>query len=626
MRKGIVMFVVALLLFSTLPSQKNHVAEAAGELITVQLKHDVDKLSVLSFSVKGTFKEVTSGKSLVAGKTYTVKVESGQLGLYEGSTLITRRTELSIKPAGISPSHLITLNGKIKRSYMGTINLKVFDKYVQPENVLPLEQYVEGVLPGEINGSYHMQAMKAQAIAARSYAKHALNSKRPLDDTINYHRYLGYDKQYHDLIKATYETKDKVLSYNGKVIDAVYSASNGGHTETNSGAFQLGGSVDLPYFPAKVDPYDPILPSNVTLYKTQFSLSGLDINNPDAWWSKAEKNAIFASQVKRMFLANEHENAKVVDVNSFTISDERTKGKRMKSASVAFTYIMKDNSGKVITDAVGAAKKFSKQLTLTSSQFRYALQLRSTLVTSFKSTTQDYQVSVLGYGHGAGMSQTGADAMAEKGKGFREILAFYYPGTVITNDKTTTIPTTALQMTGVVNYEGTKIRKSASITSAELGKTKLNQKIIILGKSGEWFKVKAGTITGYMNEHYITLGQTISYKDGITPITSGQILNLGSPIVSKNNTLYVPMPGLATRYKMKLSYTSSNFTIVDGSRKVVASHLSKYATVNGKKIALTAKPEKYYNKIYVPLAFLKQTGLVPSYYDEKAEQVLWLNK
>ncbi|ANC78809.1 hypothetical protein ABE65_019205 [Fictibacillus phosphorivorans] len=623
MRKGIVLFVVALLLFSVLPV-KNKVADAAESEVNVSLIHEVDQLSALDFSLKGTFKEVTSGRSLVAGKTYTVKVENEQIGLYDGSTLMIRQTELSLKPAGISPSHLTTLNGKVKRSYMGTMNFKVEGEYVRPVNSIPVEEYIQGVLPGELYQSYHIHTMRSQAIVARTYL-HYWVGRKPVTDTVSFQRYVGYSMDYHNFIKAAIETKGKVLSYNGKIIDGVYSSSNGGHSETNTGAWPSG-TVDFPYFPAKPDPYDVKSTDSETIYKTQFSLTGLDVNNTEAWWSKEEKNPVFASQLKRMFLSNDYKNAKVIDVNSFTISDELTKGKRIKSANVAFTYVMRDANGKVIIDDKGTVKKFNKQLTLTGSQFKYALQVNSTLVTSFIPTTVDYQVSVVGNGHGVGMSQTGANVMAKQGKGFREILAFYYPGTVITNDKTTTIPTTALQMTGLVNYEGTKIRKSASITSAELGKTKLNQKIIILGKSGEWFKVKAGTITGYMNEHYITLGQTISYKDGITPITSGQILNLGSPIVSKNNTLYVPMPGLATRYKMKLNSTSSNFTVVDGSRKVVASHLSKYATVNGKKILLTAKPEKYYNKVYVPLTFLKQTGLVPSYYDEKAEQVLWLNK
>ncbi len=625
MKKGIIMFAVALLLLSALPVKKSDVAKAAGTEVPVSLIEDVKSLSTLTFSLKGTFKEIGSGSSLLAGKTYTVKVENGQLGLYDGSTLITKRTDLSLKPAGVSPSHLTTLNGKVKRSYMGTMNFKVEGNFVRPVNILPLEEYIQGVLPGELYASYHIHTKRTQAIVARTYTTHWLG-KKTINDTTSFQRYVGYSTQYHDFIKAAYETRGKVLNYNGKTIDAVYSASNGGYSETNTGAWPGPNAVNLPYFPAKADPFDPKTSDSETIYKTQVSLAGLDVINPDAWWnSNKEKNPVFASQLKRMFLPDE-DDAMVVDVTSFAISDERTDGKRIKSADVSFTYIMKDATGKVVTDESGMAKKFSQQLKLTGTQFKYALQINSTLVTLFTSGATEYKVAVVGNGHGVGMSQTGANAMAKQGKGFREILAYYYPGTVITNDKTTTIPTTALQVTGTVNYEGTNIRKTASKDSASLGTAKLNQKVTVIGKSGEWFKVKAGTITGYMQEPYVTIDQTISYKDGITPITSGQILNLGSPIVAKNNTLYVPMPGLATRYKMKLSSTSSNFTVVDGSRKIVASHLSKYATVNGKKILLTAKPEKYYNKIYVPLAFLKQTSLVPSYYEEKAEQVLWINR
>jgi stage II sporulation protein D len=622
MKKRVIMLVVTLLLISSFQVKNSHTAEAASPVVSVLLKEDVKNLSTLTFSLKGSFKEAFSGKSLLAGKTYTVRVENDLLGLYDGSQLVTKRSELSLKPAGVSTSHLTTLNGKVKRTYLGTMNFKVEDTFIRPVSVLPLEEYIQGVLPGEIYGSYHIHAMKAQAIAARTYATYWLGRKT-FDDTIAFHRYVGYSPQYHDFIKATYETKGKVLTYNGKTIDAVYSASNGGYSETNTGAWPGGNA--LPYFPAKADPYDAKMAHSRSVSKTQVTLTGLDVNNPDAWWNGdngKEKNPAFASQVKKMAIPNE--DAKVVDINAFTIDSERTEGKRVKRADVSFTYIKKDSTGKVVTNEKGAAKKFEADVTLSGSQFRYAAQLNSTYVTSFTPTTSEYKVTALGNGHGVGMSQTGADAMGKKGKGFREILAFYYPGTIITHDKTSNIPTTALQVKGTINYQGTNIRKTP--TGSVITTGKLGQSVTVIGKSGAFFKVKTGTITGYINEHYVDIHQTISYKNGITPITSGQILYLGSPIVSKNNTLYVPMPSLASRYKMKLSSTSSNFTVVDGSRKITASHLSKYATINGKIILLTAKPEKYYNKIYVPLAFLKQTGLSPSYNDEKAEQVLWINR
>lgn len=626
MKKRIIMFVVALLLLSAFSVQNKNVAEAAGMNVPVTLKEEIVNLTTLTFSLKGSFTEVISGVSLQAGKTYTVKVENAYLELYDGSKLITRGSKLSLQPASVSPSHLTTLNGKVKRSYMGTMNFRVEGfKYIRPVNVLPLEEYVQGVLPGELHGNFHIHAMRAQAIAARSYVTYALSRNLiNINDTTSFQRYEGYSPESHDFIKATYETAGKVLTYNGKTIDATYYSSNGGHTETNLGAWPGGNTVNLPYYPAKPDPYDekPLYSRSVS--KTQVSLLGLDVNNPTVWWdspNNVEVNSKFASQVKRMAIPTEE--AKVVDVTSFTISDERTEGKRVKRADVTFTYIKKDESGKVVTDEKGEAKKFSGQVTLTGDQFRFAAELNSTFVTSFVTTSSEYKVTALGNGHGVGMSQTGANGMANKGKGFREILAFYYPGTTITNDRSTIIPTTALQVKGTINYEGTNIRKTPS--GEVITKGKLGQSVTVVGKSGVMFKVKTGTVTGYINEHYVDIHQTISYKKEITPITSGQILYLGT-IVSKNNTLYVPMPGLASRYKMKLSSTSSNFTVVDGTRKVVASHLSKYATVNGKKILLTAKPEKYYNRIYVPLAFLKQTGLSTSNYEEKAEQVLWINK
>jgi stage II sporulation protein D len=183
MKKRIIMLVVTLLFISSFQFQKSDVAEAASPEVSVFLKEDVKSLSTLTFSLKGSFKEAFSGKSLLAGKTYTVKVENDLLGLYDGSQLITRRSDLSLKPAGVSTSHLTTLNGKVKRSYLGTMNFKVEDTFIRPVNVLPLEEYIQGVLPGEIYGSYHIHAMRAQAIAARTYATHWLGRKT-IDDRL----------------------------------------------------------------------------------------------------------------------------------------------------------------------------------------------------------------------------------------------------------------------------------------------------------------------------------------------------------------------------------------------------------------------------------------------------------
>ncbi|WNB92514.1 SpoIID/LytB domain-containing protein [Bacillus sp. NEB1478] len=628
MRKWSIGFIAVLLVFSSILFTKPNTANAADTNVSVLLKEDIQNVSSLSFISKGSFKESVSGRTLTSDKKYTVKLLKGELHLYDGSKFITKGKELTVQPSSVSISHVTTLLGKVERTYLGTMKFSIeAATYIRPINILPVEEYVKGVVPGEMGSAFKLHALRAQAIAARTYVMYALSLKRSVNDTASFQRYVGYSKYYNDSIKAAYETRGKVLTYNGKLIESLFSSSNGGFTETNVGAWPAVGAVKLPYFPAKADTYDPKKVSSSKFYKTQITLTGLDLKNPELWWdSVKERDTKLTDELKKRFLTA-GQSAKIVSINSFTLSKERTSGKRIKQADFNITYFAKDSSGNVIADSNNSVKRLYKKVTLNADQIKYALSLKSKYVSAVKTTTTDYQLTILGYGHGVGLSQYGAQSMASKGLGFRDILKFYYPGTVIQNDKITTIPTTPLQVTGTINYEGVNIRKTATTDSASLTKGKLNQSLTILGKTGEWFKVKIGSYTGYVVEDYVNVKETISYKNGITPITSGKVQSLGASIIRDGSTLYVPISGLTKRYNMKYTYywSSQSFAIVDGARKVSASLTNNTATVNGKKITLSVRPKMINKNVYVPVTFLKQTGLT-SYYEEKAEGVLWINK
>jgi stage II sporulation protein D len=572
MKRVFLSLIVAVVIVGSIIFTKN-AANATDPNVSVLLKEDIQNVSAISFSVKGTFKESYSNKTLTAGKKYTVKKVSGELRLYDGSKLILKGKTLSLRPTSVSVSNLTTLYGKVERTYLGTMKFTIENStYIRPVNIIPIEEYVKGVVPGEMNSSYHMHALRAQAIAARSYVTYALSKKRSINDTASFQRYVGYHKGYNDSIKAAFETRGKVLTYKGQTIEALYSASNGGFTETNVGAWPSMNTVKLPYYPAKADPYDNKQSWNHSFYKKQISLTGLDLKNPDKWWGNVTEKDVKLTEVLKKSLVVSGQTIKILDITSFNLTNLRTDGKRIKQSDFNVIYILKNSSGKVVKDTKGEVKRISKKITITPDQLKYGLSMRSKYVGSVKTTTILYQLTVLGNGHGVGMSQTGAGVMANKGKGFREILAFYYPGTVIKNDKTNSTPTTAIQLTGTINYEGVNIRKSPSTSAAKVTSGKLGQSATILGKTGVWFKIKVGALTGYINEEYVNVHQSISYKNGITPITSGKIQYLGAPIKRENNTLYVPMSGLAKRYGMKYNYytSSQNIIIMNGTKKVVA--------------------------------------------------------
>lgn len=134
------------------------------------------------------------------------------------------------------------------------IRVKVTRDGTDSIRLLELEEYLRGVVPSEMPASWPMEALKAQAVASRTYAMRKIEkrSKYPfdVDDTTNYQAFrLGYSKPTTDL--AIEKTKDMYLTYDGAVIDAVFSSSNGG--SITSAAERWGG--DVPYLIAKPDPF-----------------------------------------------------------------------------------------------------------------------------------------------------------------------------------------------------------------------------------------------------------------------------------------------------------------------------------------------------------------------------------
>ncbi len=137
-----------------------------------------------------------------------------------------------------------------KRWYRGSLIVENRGGNIVVINDLPLEDYILGVVPSEMPSKWSYEALKAQAIAARSYAI-ANRGKRAsrgydLKDTPEDQAYGGASSETYSTNKAVIETKGIVVTYNKKVIPAYYSASAGGHT-VNSGQVW---NRDLPYLRA----------------------------------------------------------------------------------------------------------------------------------------------------------------------------------------------------------------------------------------------------------------------------------------------------------------------------------------------------------------------------------------
>lgn len=248
------------------------------------------------------------------------------------------------------------------------------------DNVL-LEDYVMGVVSGEMPISFNDEALKAQAVTARTYAlKKASNSKNDYDvlDTTANQVYLddqdlinkwngSYDKNKQRVKNVVTDTKGEVLLYNNELIDALYFSTSNGYTENSEDIF----SSEKPYLKSVDSKWDevesPVFKTNVEVSKSTFFFNlGLELSD------------------------------KVVITNL-----SRTNTGRVKEL-----YI---NGSKFSSNAV------VKAFNLKSSSFDISVNENNNVV-----------FSVSGFGHGVGMSQYGANGMAKEGADYKKILNHYY--------------------------------------------------------------------------------------------------------------------------------------------------------------------------------------------------------
>ncbi|WP_258728226.1 SpoIID/LytB domain-containing protein [Bacillus atrophaeus] len=357
---------------------------------------------------------------LAGGTNYNLNISNGKLNL---ENIKTYGNSLRIKPETYSTSNRISLNGK---EYLGTVNFSIeSSKYIRPVNEnIPFEDYLKGVVPNEMPASWSLEALKAQSVAARTYSITKAGST--VADTTAFQVYGGYSWNANST-KAVEQTKGKVLKYNGSLITAAYSSSNGGYTEASNEVW----ASSVPYLIAKKDTKDPQSTWTLTLSKQQLDTNSLDLNKPASWWSSTnETNSAQLAGIKNWIMKNKETSAaslKIKSIEDLSFSGT-TQGQRAKTASLKVNYIVKNSTGSYDSNK-------STTITVPVTELRTmigASAFKSTYVTVKKDTSK-YTISGKGYGHGIGMSQYGAKARAESGDSYSTILKFYYPGTTLTN-------------------------------------------------------------------------------------------------------------------------------------------------------------------------------------------------
>jgi stage II sporulation protein D len=163
----------------------------------------------------------------------------------------------AVPPLVIRPTKkaLLALDG---RTYRGKLELAAQEEFLRVVNVAPLESYLQGVVAGEVPYGWPAEALKAQAVAARSYALANLVKGKPYDlySDVRSQVYLGVAGEKASTTKAVTDTAGEVVLYGGKVATTYYFSTSGGKTASAADVF----GFSVPYLVSRPDPWDKASP------------------------------------------------------------------------------------------------------------------------------------------------------------------------------------------------------------------------------------------------------------------------------------------------------------------------------------------------------------------------------
>lgn len=324
---------------------------------------------------------------------------------------------------------------EVDRSYPGVLEIRVDHRgLLMAIDELPLEEYLKGVVPSEMPATYPLEALKAQAVAARSEtiakigAKH-LNDPFDLCAHVHCQAYTGLTKQTAATDSAVEATRGEMLTINNKVVEAVYSACCGGHLEDKAVVWN---PPNMPHLIAHWDSPDVHRLNQIDLTKERDLRNWVD-SSPSVWCNPSLRKGLPPSLV-RSELAFRWD----VTYSRYELEDIiRKKTGEDFGELIDIIPLKRGKSGRLIEIEIqGTKKNLTIQRELNIRNVLSNKYLRSAcfyieVITSPQGQPVQFKIKGAGFGHGVGMCQVGAGIMGFSGKTYREIIKHYYPGTII---------------------------------------------------------------------------------------------------------------------------------------------------------------------------------------------------
>ena len=418
-----------------------------------------------SIDVSGTYMLEDGSMLFGDGTQMTVVLRSGRLVLHVGQVAMQMGDSMKLIRCESEPSGGLSINGS--NLYEGDLRLTVASDVIRPVLYIHVEDYLLGVVPYEMGDSFPLEALKAQAIAARTYAlrKSGSDGDYDVEDTTNDQAFRGRSASSPLSEQAVRETEGLVGTYKGKLAECFYSASNGGQTELGQHVWPTSEPDAYGYMDMRDDPYDYENDASVVKRYTVTKKAAKTGVGEALHIALAEE---LAPELTAMGKEASADCVRIDEVLSVEAITPRFEGDSRLMTEMRFVLrlsvrdcLYRDPGEPAATPTLAASASpeptptptprptatpvysaytaLDDVFTVTLPIFPTVEQAMGLSISTAKNeliTVTDigsaFMIESRRYGHGVGMSQRGAEQMARRyGKTCEDILAFYYPGMIV---------------------------------------------------------------------------------------------------------------------------------------------------------------------------------------------------
>jgi len=348
----------------------------------------------------------------------------------------SKTSAFMVQPGSGNVPGVVRINGDDTKRYRGGLEvLRLSGSDMTVINVVSMEEYLYGVVPYEIQASSHPEALKAQAVAARTYTVNNLRKYERLCfnlcPTTYSQVYKGFNGEAASTNKAVDDTKGEIVTYNGKPASVFYFSSSGGRTEDVKNVW---GSDGYPYLISVEDKYES---GDSWHYNWEVSFTAQKIKQIMI------DRGFNLGDILGIFITKRSEAGRATEVVVKGSKDERiyTNGSTRSFLSLdsqwyeittdADTLVMGVEGEPVKTQLGGKKVMTASGLKTISASGNSVSVVSSGSIKKIPIIPTIYTIIGKGWGHSVGMSQEGAKGMAKAGFTYKEILAHYFAGTKV---------------------------------------------------------------------------------------------------------------------------------------------------------------------------------------------------